>query len=336
MTNVLLDQSIPEKIDINSAHKHCAELVHDLFNNAPSAIRPITTHILSAPGKGVRTTILFFSAMDSDGLIPKKAIQAAAAVEILHLATLIHDDVIDEAETRRGIQSIHSKFSKKEAILCGDYLFCLAFATISGIYEPYLKFASQFSNAVSKICLGELKQYSNNYNSDINFFEYLKIIRGKTAALFHISAYGGALIGGMPEKEIALLGKFGTYFGMIFQIVDDCKDYTLSESEALKPTKSDIASGIVNLPLLMTFIKEPALRKSPLTTELINDVLRLGGVADAFDIARKYEKKARNILGVLENKEKAAALRGIMEHALVFHLPNSQTNLAPSIFALLR
>jgi heptaprenyl diphosphate synthase len=318
MTNILLDQRIPEKVDINSAHKHCAELVHDLFSKAPSAIRPITTHILSAPGKGVRTTLLFLSAMDADGLVPKEVIQAATAVEILHLATLVHDDVIDEAETRRGIQSIHSKFSKKEAILCGDYLFCLAFATISGIYEHYVKFTSKFTGAISKICLGELKQYSNNYNSKLSFFEYIKIIHGKTAALFHISAYGGALIGGMPENEIKALGKFGTYFGMIFQIVDDCKDYTLSESEALKPTKSDIASGIVNLPLLMTFIKEPLLRRTPFTAELINDVQRLGGVADAFGIAEKYEKKARSVLNTLENKGKATALKNLMEQVLVY------------------
>jgi len=316
MTKVFLDKHIPNRIDINSAHTHCAEFIHDLFKHAPEAIRPITTHLLSAPGKGVRTTLLFLSAMDSDGLVPKETILAAAAIEILHLATLIHDDVIDEADTRRGIESVQSKFSKKEAILCGDYLFCLAFAAISDIYEPYTSFARKFASAVSKVCLGELKQYSNNYNTDIQFQEYLKTIHGKTAVLFHISAYGGALMGGCSEKEVTALGKFGTYFGMIFQIVDDCKDYVLNGTEAMKPTQNDICSGVVNLPLLMTYLKEPTLRKSPLTIDLLRDVQRLGGVTDAFSIAEKYEKKAKRVLGTLENKEKAAELAAILGQVL--------------------
>ena len=316
MTNLFLDKHIAKKVDINSAHTHCAELIHALFKNAPEAIRPITTHLLSAPGKGVRTTLLFLSAMDANGLVPKETILAAAAIEILHLATLVHDDVIDEADTRRGIQSVQSKFSKKEAILCGDYLFCLAFAAISDIYEPYTKFARKFASAVSKICLGELKQYSNNYNTSIHFYEYLKTIHGKTAVLFHISAYGGALIGGASEKEIVALGKFGTYFGMIFQIVDDCKDYVLNGTQAKKPTQNDICSGVVNLPLLMTYLKEPTLRNTPLTIDLLQDVQRLGGVTDAFAIAKKYEKKAKHILSGLENKEKSAELEALVVQVL--------------------
>jgi len=316
MTNVFLDKNIAEKVDINSTQALCAELIHDLFKKAPEAVRPITTHLLSAPGKGVRSKLLFLSAMDSDGLVPKETILAAAAVEILHLATLIHDDVIDEADTRRGIQSVQSKFSKKEAILCGDYLFCLAFAAISDISEPYTQFTRKFATSVSKICLGELKQYSNNYNTGIHFYEYLKTIHGKTAALFHISAYGGALMGGAPEKEIVALGKFGTYFGMVFQIIDDCKDYVLDGTQAKKPTQNDICSGVVNLPLLMSYLKEPALRNSPFDISLLQDVQRLGGVADAYTIAKKYEKKAKHVLGTLANSDKSVKLESLMTQVL--------------------
>ena len=312
MTNVFQNRNIADRIDINSAHTHCAELIRDLFKNAPKAIRPITTHMLSAPGKGVRTSLLFLCAMGADGLIPKEAVAAAASVEVFHMATLVHDDVIDEADTRRGIQSVQSKFSKKEAILCGDYLFGLAFAAIADIYEPYTDFAKKFALAVSKICLGELRQYGNNFNSNIHFYDYLKTIHGKTAVLFHLSAFGGGLIGGASEKELHALGRFGTYFGMVFQIIDDCKDYVLNGTEALKPTQSDICSGVINLPLLMAFLKEPALRKSPLTIGLIQDVQRLGGVADAFGIAKKYERKATRVLSRLENKEQAAKLEALM------------------------
>ena len=316
MTNEFLRKNIAARVDINSAHVHCAELIHDLFKNAPQVIRPITTHMLSAPGKGVRTSMLFFSAMGADGLIPKEAIAGAAAVEIFHLATLVHDDVIDDADTRRGIQSVQSKFSKKEAILCGDFLFGLAFAAIADIYEPYTEFAKKFANSVSKICLGELRQYSNNFNSNIHLYEYIKTIRGKTAVLFHISAYGGGLIGGASKKELMALGMFGTYFGMMFQIVDDCKDYVLNGKQAKKPTLIDISSGVVNLPLIMAYLREPELRKQPLTIALIQDVQRLGGVNDAFAIAKMYEQKAYRILSRLENKSQIAELKSMMVQVL--------------------
>jgi len=316
MTKVFSNPNIPQKLDFDSAHKYCAGLIHDLFANAPMVIRPITMHMLSAPGKGIRTSLLFTSAIDSDGLVPRDAVCAAAAIEIFHLATLVHDDVIDEADTRRGIESVQSKFSKKEAIICGDYLFCLAFAAISSIYEPYAKFAKKFTSAISQICLGELRQYTNNYNTGILFYEYLRTIYGKTAVLFHLSAYGGALVGGACEKEVELLGKFGRYFGMIFQIMDDCKDYALNDAQALKPTQNDINSGVVNLPLLMAFLKEPQLRKAAFDMGLISDVHRLGGVPASVDVAKKYEKKAKKALSALGDRNKASRLEDLMSQAL--------------------
>ena len=312
MTNVFPIQNIADRIDITSAHTYCAEAVYELFKNAPPVIRPITTHMLGARGKGARTSLLFTSAMGADGLVPKEVVPAAAAVEIFHMATLAHDDVIDEADTRRGIQSVQSKFSKKEAILCGDFLFGLAFAAIADIYEPYTKFARKFAVSVSKICLGELRQFGNSYNSNIQFYDYIKTIHGKTAVLFHLSAYGGGILGGLPEEQYVALGKFGAYYGIVFQIIDDCKDYILSDCQAQKPTKSDISAGVVNLPLLMAYLKEPALRKSPFTFELIKDVIRLDGVAGALEIARKYEKKAGRVLCSLENGRQAAELSSLM------------------------
>jgi len=316
MTNVTFNKHIPDRVDITSAHLQCSEVIHDLFKNTPGAIRPLTTHLLSAHGKGVRAKLLLHSSMDSDGMVTGDAVRAAAAVEIVHLATLIHDDVIDEADTRRGIQSIQSKFGKKEAVLCGDYLFCLAFNVTSNLAEPYAKFAQKFTSAISRVCLGELRQFSNNHNTDIGIYDYLRTIRGKTAALFHIATYGGALIGGAPEKKLLALGRFGIYFGMIFQIVDDCKDYVLESSQAKKPTQSDICSGVINLPLLMAYLKEPALRNAPLTINLLQDVRRLGGVDYAYELAKKYEVKSQRILSQLENKKQAEELTSVLSQLM--------------------
>ena len=317
---IKLRQQLPQKMEINSAAEHAAGLMFHLFENAPKPVRPMTKHLASASGKGVRTSLLLTSAMDEEGLVPKDTILAGVAIEVFHLATLIHDDIIDNADTRRGIPSLHVEFSKKQAVICGDYLMCMALSAVSTIYEPYKDFVEQFTSAIEKVCLGELRQHSNHNNTDISFYEYLRTIHGKTAALFHISAYSGALIGGCSDKELKQMGKLGTYFGMIFQILDDCKDYMLSDSEALKPTKTDIAAGVVNLPLLMAFLKEPELRNiakraigNPIEAgKLINDVCRLEGVSSSIAVVEKYEKKAANILNNISNKRKAEELGKVL------------------------
>ena len=319
MMRITLNEELPKKMDINAAAKHSAALIRHIFENAPKDIRPITEHIAKAPGKGVRSSLLFAAALDESNEVPRETILAAAAIELFHLATLVHDDIIDNAKTRRGIQSVHSRFGKKEAVICGDYLFCVAFSAISTIYEPYAKFIQKFASTISQVCLGELRQHSNNCNTNINFYEYLRIIHGKTAVLFYISAYGGALMAESTESDAKKIAKFGTYCGMIFQIIDDCKDYVLDDSEALKPTKSDLATGVINMPLLMAYLKEPALRKVPFDAKkLLYDVNRLNGVAGSLDIAKKYSKKARDILCTIPNKKKSAALERLLQEQLLF------------------
>ncbi|MCL1987830.1 MAG: polyprenyl synthetase family protein [Firmicutes bacterium] len=318
MTRIILDEQIPKKITISAARDFSAALIHKLFANTPKPIRPITEHLAKAQGKGVRTAVLLAAALDESEQVPKDTILAATAIELFHMATLVHDDVIDEADSRRGIASIHAKFSKKEAIICGDYLFCVATSTVSSIYEPYKGFAMKFSTAVERVCLGELRQYANNYNMNMNIQEYLRIIHGKTAALFFISAYAGALIGGADEQQAKKIGRIGTFLGMIFQILDDCKDYMLDESQALKPTKTDIAQGVMNLPMLMALIKEPTLRianpKDLLTIDqLVNEVYRLNGVKDAIIIVEKYAKKIHKMIDTLGNIPKQAALQALLD-----------------------
>ena len=324
MTKILLNKTLENKLTINSAVDATAELIVETFETSPKSIKHITSHLAKVQGKATRTKLLLMSSLDREGFVPKEAVSAAAAVEILHLATLVHDDIIDDARIRRGQESIQSKFGKKEAVICGDYLFCMAFASIAKIYEPYVKSIPKFASSIGKICLGELEQYSNNFNTNITFYDYLKTINGKTAALFHVSAHSGALIGGDTEKDIRNIARFGSYFGMIFQIIDDCKDYKFNEAQALKPTESDIASGVINLPLLMAFFKEQGLREkakiilkngSEIST-LISDVHRLNGVESSVEIAKKYVIKARKTLKNLDNIQKSEQLNKLLDNQL--------------------
>ena len=314
---------LPDRVDVEHALKLTSELITETLENTPSVISDITKHLAKSQGKGIRTSVLLNCAIDNEGYVSHEAIRAAAAIEIFHMATLVHDDVIDDAPLRRGIQSIQNKFGKKQAVICGDYLLCIAFSTINNIYEPYMKLLPDFSKAMARVCLGELNQYKNNSNIDLDIWGYFKIISGKTAALFYLSAYAGAIIGGSSEKEAKNVARYGQYLGMVFQIIDDCKDYEFDEGEALKPVKSDLAESVITLPLILAISKDSSLRdmsKKALESkqgiaDIIKSVCNLGGPRDAKDIAAKYCRKAEKILERIDNSKKRTALLSILNKA---------------------
>lgn len=311
--------NLPDRLDAETAAKYSADYLLTTLTAAPGPINPFTTHLATSQGKGMRSKLLMACSIGDDGLVPQDIIYAAASVEIFHLATLVHDDIIDDADTRRGIQSVHARFGKKEAVICGDFLLCAALRIASFIEPPGL--IEKFAQAVERVCLGEIRQLSNNYNSNLTLLEYLRTIRGKTAALFYICAYAGAMIS--QSEQINQLSKFGTYFGMMFQMIDDCKDYT--ETESLKPTKKDLLTGVINLPLLMAFIKEPGLRHiakevmaDPKNSNtLLDEVRRLCGVDDSHKLIARYENKARAIIKTLKNRKKAEALEALLNQLTV-------------------
>ncbi len=315
-----------KKLEYEDAIKLSESFLDEILKKANKDIRNMTSYVAMAKGKGIRSKILMISSSDENGLITVDAVKAASAVEILHLATLVHDDIIDDADKRRGIESVQSRFSKKEAVICGDYLLCLSYSLISDINNKYaneknIKFISEFANLVSNICIGELKQFRNNANLNLSIIEYLRIISGKTAALFSISSYAGAIIGECEEHETRLLLKFGRYLGMIFQIIDDCKDYEFSEEKALKSVKKDIEQGVVTLPLILSMTKHKELKTlaknaaldNKISEDLIHEVYKSGGITDAVIIASKYYEKAKALLFKLNNSQKSELLLNILD-----------------------
>jgi len=288
---------------IEQANSNIAGALGNVSNGALSGL---TSYAGSAGGKGVRMRLLLCAAMNADALVPENAVKAAAAVELLHLATLVHDDVIDDTPIRRGISTVQQKFGKKSAVICGDYLLCMSLNALSGIEmdgdkERFLPLAVRFSRVLSSICLGEYTQLLHNGDLEMRVPTYLRIIAGKTAALFYISAFFGALLGGEEEEQARALGRFGQRLGIAFQIADDCKDYELSEEEALKPVGNDIAGGVVTLPLIVALKQQPALRDLALeamkggraVSGLVAEVRRLGGTAGAREILLRFDAKAR-------------------------------------------
>lgn len=250
----------------------------------------------------IRAAALLACAQGEDGGIPADAAELAAAVEMLHLATLVHDDVIDDADLRRGIPTLQRMYGRRTAVICGDYLLAasLRLAAQVGDRERYLDL--RLPDYVGRICLGELGQHLNNGNLELTAYRYLKIIGGKTAALFEAAFYAGALFFTEEERLIRRYARLGRQIGMIFQLTDDCIDFESDEATAKKPVRSDYEQGVVTLPLIRAFEQDPAFleraRRGKLARAEVDERVRAsGGLDDARRLSKRYYDRAAKLLG---------------------------------------
>ncbi len=325
-----------EKVEF-IAYDGALQLVKDKVNNAltkaPAIVRRYTQHLTASTGKYIRTVSLLICAQNKEGKIHPNAVSFAAAIEVLHLATLVHDDVMDDAKLRRGKLTLQRKYGKKTAVICGDYLFSLAMkmAYSASSKEEYLKLS--FPDYISRVCLGELNQHINNGFLDISALQYFKIISGKTAALFEASFCAGAVLSYhnleedtpfdavVDDKVIRKYMRLGKYIGMIFQIQDDCMDYEKTEEVAKKPVLSDFEQGVITLPLIYAFKKVPGLKEKARENELsreelVKEISQSGGLEYTHGISGKYHKKAIKIIEELDiSSDKRSKLMYVLDRA---------------------
>jgi heptaprenyl diphosphate synthase/octaprenyl-diphosphate synthase len=205
-------------------------------------------HVLTAGGKRIRAAIVFLSARLGGGPVSEAVTYAAAAVELIHAASLVHDDLIDQAPHRRSRPTIHSKWHHDAALLSGDYLFALSAEAIARTGD--IRILEFLADASKAICEGEISGVNSVLPLEEALEEYSFKIGCKTAALFEASGKVGALCGGASEGVIACLGRFGYALGMAFQIVDDILDYVGDERTMGKPAGGDLRRGLITLPLI--------------------------------------------------------------------------------------
>lgn len=232
----------------------------------------------------------------------------AAAIENLHLATLIHDDIVDESRLRRGKETIQSRYGKEYAVYMGDYLLCQCFLMLSD--HPYNRETLKvLAEGASRVCLGEIRQFRNRNNVSLTLREYRKIIAGKTAALFAVSLFTGAREAGAEEHVTKTLARIGFCVGMAFQMVDDLLDYQGSSEIFGKDTLMDLKKGCFTLPLILGMQGSwgPELRsllERGIATEedagALKRLLQASGVLNASErIAERYLHKAVKYMGRL-------------------------------------
>lgn len=304
-----------------AAFEQTKNTVDRILLNAPFIIRNYTQHLAKSNGKFIRAWSLLICAMDNHDKIHQNAISLASAIEILHLATLVHDDVMDDASLRRGVITLQKKYGKKTAVICGDYLLAAALKLASSIENKDELFKFNMPMYVEQICMGELRQHINNGNLNISFYRYFSIISGKTAALFEAAFYGGAIL---VEKENEVLGnyrKLGKYLGMIFQLMDDCIDFEIDEAIAKKNVQSDYEQGVITLPLIYTFHKDEEVKNKAKDglldrKELNKAVLKAGGLDFTKMISKKYYNKFIKTMSLIDlSEEKKYQLIGILDKA---------------------
>ncbi len=204
-------------------------------------------HILATGGKRIRAALALLVAQLGEYEL-SRVIHSAAAVELIHAASLVHDDLVDEADRRRGTVTIHNHWNSNVALMVGDYLFALAAAEMSLAPDP--RIIAYFSRGVMTICEGELAPVTVVTPLDEALEQYRYKIGCKTAALFEAACKAGAVCGGLNQAQVDHLGKFGYELGMAFQIVDDILDYNGQAQELGKPVGSDLRAGTITLPLI--------------------------------------------------------------------------------------
>ena len=256
--------------------------------------------ILDAGGKRLRPALVFLSA----GLGPARRIddvhRAAMAIEFIHNATLIHDDLIDGAPTRRGLRTIHESLGPNPAIIIGDYYFAKGANLMSQIGNPEID--AVLSQTVMTICFGEMLQLTSQRRYEQSLDEYYAKIERKTAVLLAASTFCGAVLGGLEDRQVEALRRFGRLLGMSFQIADDVLDYLATEQEVGKPVGNDLKQGTVTLPLMLArqasngrldaVLAKPVLDDADYA-EVVRIVRDSSGIDESYAYAKSFGDKAR-------------------------------------------
>lgn len=224
----------------------------------------------------------------------------AACLELLHMATLVHDDVIDDAPLRRGKPAVHTQFGKRDAVLVGDYLLSRSLLLASDYTSP--DNARYLARLISIICVMEIEQNSARFKSNFSLRQYIRKIIGKSAMLFSLACYAGASEAKAPLRICTQLRRIGYNIGIAFQIIDDILDYSGDLQQMGKPPGSDISEGLITLPLICAQSRDSSgeLRRlfqkegfnpedSPAILELVK---KHGGVEGAGQYAEKYTRRA--------------------------------------------
>lgn len=269
-------------------------------------IQEVGLHLVQSGGKRLRPALLLLAARAGEGFDRDRIMPLAVAVELIHMASLVHDDVIDSADTRRGALTANAKWGNQVAILSGDYLFAQAFSLVAGRHYGDT-IGSRLAELVRELSSGEILQDTMLYKAEHSLEEYYQQIEKKTANFLALCCEMGAIVGGAPEAVGKALYFYGHSIGMAFQITDDLLDITGDAAKIGKPAGNDIRQGVVTLPVIRALTTSPdgaelaaIVRERQMTEEMVGRALAIvrasDGVAFAQECADGYLRRAKEAL----------------------------------------
>ena len=301
----LLDQEIEKQLSSDI----------ELINN-------ISQYIVNSGGKRIRPLIVLLSARACGASDLDRIVKAAAMIEFIHTATLLHDDVVDNSDSRRGIKTAHQSFGNESTILVGDFLYSRAFQIMVQI--NHMGIMEVMSDATNTIAEGEVLQLINSGNPKINKEQYLEVIHRKTGKLFEAAMVVGGLLSNQSQTVLNTLQLFGKELGMAYQIVDDVLDYSSSFEIMGKDVGDDLAEGKVTLPMIYTLerampdmqemIGQAILNKdSKNANEIIGSIQSTGSIASSVNDAKEKTEFALHSIQSLDNSKYKTALTNLAE-----------------------
>ena len=278
----------------------------------------IATHLIGAGGKRLRPMLTLVSAELRGGAVTEETLLGGVAVELVHLASLYHDDVMDEADRRRNVVSVNGRWGNLLAVVVGDFLLARSAEIAASLGT---EIAGTLATTLARLCQGQIAEVRSVYRIDRSVEDYLAAIADKTGALMGTACRIGALTAGLDRRDTEALAAFGESLGFVFQIRDDILDIVATEEESGKPPGQDLAEGIYTLPVQRALVDRrvgPELRRllgRPLDHEDVELARALvaesDGIAESQDVARRYAIEAGEIARRLDDGVVARALRGL-------------------------
>jgi octaprenyl-diphosphate synthase len=306
--------------------KQVNELIIQRMHSPVALIPQLAGHIIAAGGKRLRPLLTLASARMC-GYQGRRHLALAACVEFIHTATLLHDDVVDESNLRRGLASANAVWGNKASVLVGDFLFSRAFQLI--VEDGSLSVLAILANASAVIAEGEVLQLMTANDTETTEHAYLEVIKAKTATLFAAACRVGAVVAGRPKAEEEALDAYGLNLGIAFQIVDDVLDYNAHQATLGKTVGDDFRDGKITLPVVLSFLRgdetERAFWRRTMEDQSQNEgdlqtaiqlMEKHNSLRDSVERARYYGAVARDALGVFADGPIKSALLKLVDFAI--------------------
>ncbi|MBR2238216.1 MAG: polyprenyl synthetase family protein [Prevotella sp.] len=300
-------------------------LFQQSLTNTDGLLAEVLNHIRQRMGKGMRPILMMLVAKNYSE-VTQVTQHSAIGLELLHTASLVHDDVVDESGERRGQPSVNATYNNKVSVLVGDYILSTALLHVS--YTGDQRIVENLAELGRTLASGEILQLSNIRNQDISEDVYYQVIKQKTAALFEACAAIGALSAGASDEEVRLAGQFGQNIGIIFQIRDDIFDY-FDSKDIGKPTGNDMTEGKLTLPIIYALNKSPYESMMNLARKvkagtinrdeiavLVEFTKQQGGIEYAEQAMLDYRAKAQMYVASIQKAEIREALNAYLDYVM--------------------